>query len=1130
MLPCDTDARREAPYSGAFVPTGGSPMPMRRVLWIALFGLPAIAAAETRMVRVFDADTATLARAGITASKAEDYGGFLWLELPETQLARLAASGLSWQADDDARFIHLGERRFDPLGPTPAVANRPVARAATGRALRLVQFHGPLRASWVRELETRGVTALQFVPGHALLVWAADSALDGARSLPFVRWAGDYAEDFRVDALATGASGLVDDVEVFFYENDDAARVAEAMRALGATVALLSPAQPDRRFWTARLTVPATAIPALAALPEVVHVSRRPEPTHDDELPNQIIATNVDGAGLPVTGYLDWLGAIGSSGGEGLGWAVVDSGADLDHPDLGPAWIGGANAPGCNTGVPGDDTGGHGTHVAGTILGRGLGDRSGPAQERDAQGFVYGQGVAPRAGLYSVRTIATGCSGLSDPDRSRIPLENGVHGSNNSWNNSSSQPRTTYGTSERTHDVMVRDGNFNTPETEPFVLVFSAGNAGAGAGTITGPKAAKNMIVVGSTANGRGGANFNLMSTFSSRGPLADGRLAPTLVAVGGNTASTRRVEGGSCATAITGTNNLYSTCSGTSMSTPMVSGGAILITEWWQARHGGQRPSPAMIKAILVASARDLPGASPGANQNDGSRPIPNDDEGWGIMNLKAAIAPEVRGVYRDQDRVLATVGEVVEYTVAAADPAEPLRIALVWTDAPAAASVGSGPALVNDLDLEVVSGPNTWRGNVFANGFSTPGGSFDNRNNIEQVHVQSPGAGTFTIRVRATALNGDALSGNGTPSSPRQDYALVCLNCVGPGFTLTSSAPTQGLCTGGGPSASFPLAVGSLAGFATPVTLAVGGSPTGASATFAPSDTVAPGGTATLVVGGPIAPGRYPLTLTGTAGPLTRSLPLTLEVGASIPATTSPVTPAAGATGLDRLPELSWAPVAGALAYDVEIATDAGFGTVVASARVAGTSFVPTTPLAAGTVHHWRVRAVNPCGASPWSAARSFTTVAAVCASGPLAIPDASATGVTSTLTGPAGPLAHLAVTVEATHARVGDLAFALRHVPSNTTARLATRHLNCQLANVAATFDGRATEFAQCFAGGPALRGTVAPQDPFAPFAGLDAAGPWELRATDEASGTTGQLDRWCVLPAIGPDHVFRDGFEP
>lgn len=1105
-------------------------MLLRRALCLALFGVPAAAAADTRVVRVFDADRAQIVQAGIAGSREiEDYGGYLWLEVPEASLAELARSDFRWQVDADARHIHLGDQRFDPLAPTRAQARPEAPRDGKGRALRLVQFSSPMRGAWSRQLAESDVEALQYVPGNAVLVFASDAAVEAARQLPFVRWAGDYSTDFRVDDLARAATGTVPDLEVFFFENGDAEGVAESMRALGASVAQLSPAQPDRKFWTAMLSAPAGLIPSIAALPEVVHVTRRFEATLDDELPNQIVATNFNVGGQPVTGYLDWLASIGLTGGQGISWAVVDSGSDVDHPDLAPAFIGGANAPGCNSGVPGDDIGGHGTHVAGTILGRGTGDRSGPAQERDGLGFVYGQGVAPRAGMFPVRFIGTGCSGLSEQDRSRVSLQNGVHGSNNSWNNSSSSPRTTYGSSERIHDVMVRDGNFDTPATEPFVLAFSAGNSGSGAGTITGPKAAKNMIVVGNSSNGRNGANFNIMVGGSSRGPLADGRLAPTLTAVGGNTASTRRAEGGSCGTAISGTNGLYSNCSGTSMSTPMVSGGAILMTEWWQQRNGGARPSPAMIKAMLVNSARDLPGANPGANQNDGSRPIPNNDEGWGIMNLRAALAPGVRGMWRDQAVVLDQPGQVVEYPIAAANPGEPLRVTLVWTDSPAAASLGSGPALVNDLDLEVISGSTTWFGNVFANGFSTTGGSLDNRNNIEQVHLQNPGAAGFTIRVRATTLNGDALSGNGTPTLPRQDFALVCTNCVEPGFTVSSAAPIQGLCTDGGAAASFPLAIGSLAGFANPVGLALTGAPAAASVVLAPNP-VTPGGTATATVSGAPAAGRYPLTLAATAGAQSRNQALVLEVGAATPGTVVQTAPVAGATGIDRQPTFEWSAAAGALAYEVEVANDADFTDVVASTRVDGTTFTPATPLAADRLHHFRVRAVNPCGAGPWSTPRSFRTVVPVCSAIPVPIPDGNATGVTSTLSGLPGGLAHLGVRVEATHPNVGDLALVLRHVPSNTSARLATRHLNCALADVAVDFDGRAGSFAQCFSGGPALRGVAMPQDPFAAFAGLDAAGPWELRVSDQVAGATGQIDRWCVLPAVDTDRMLRDGFEP
>lgn len=76
------------------------------------------------------------------------------------------------------------------------------------------------------------------------------------------------------------------------------------------------------------------------------------------------------------------------------------------------------------------------------------------------------------------------------------------------------------------------------------------------------------------------------------------------------------------------------------------------------------------------------------------------------------------------------------------------------MWTE-PAATS-GAANAWINDLDLEAVPpGASTYRGNVFASGSSTPGGSPDTRNNVEQIHIVSPATGLWTIRVKATAVN---------------------------------------------------------------------------------------------------------------------------------------------------------------------------------------------------------------------------------------------------------------------------------------------------------------------------------------------------------------------------------------
>ena len=80
---------------------------------------------------------------------------------------------------------------------------------------------------------------------------------------------------------------------------------------------------------------------------------------------------------------------------------------------------------------------------------------------------------------------------------------------------------------------MVLDGNFDTASVaEPFIEVFSAGNSGPGASTLTAPKEGKNLIVTASSDNYRAGS-IDSISSFSSRGPAVDGRWVPTIAAPG---------------------------------------------------------------------------------------------------------------------------------------------------------------------------------------------------------------------------------------------------------------------------------------------------------------------------------------------------------------------------------------------------------------------------------------------------------------------------------------------------------------------------------------------------------------------------------------------------------------------
>ncbi|MDH3676297.1 MAG: S8 family serine peptidase, partial [Anaerolineae bacterium] len=410
---------------------------------------------------------------------------------------------------------------------------------------------------------------------------------------------------------------------------------------------------------------------------------------------------------------------------------------------------------------PGDDCsgGGHGTHVAGIVGG----DAS--ANIADGAGFLYGLGMAPKYSIFAQNTV---CGSFWPPiggwqEHSKWAVLAGAVGGNNSWTTAEGV-RHGYQSSERVHDFITRDANFDTPgQAEPYVQVFSVGNMGPSASTITAPKEAKNIIVVSSSQNHRAG-DIDSISFFSSRGPAADGRWVPTVAAPGSQIASTRNDLGGTCASPIPDTAELYAYCSGTSMAAPHASGALVLITDWWRRHNAGTDPSPAMSKALLVNGAVDM-------NVPD----IPNADEGWGRINVANVVNNQVGRLYFDQAHVFDQSGDTWSFRVGPAEPTEPLKVTLAWSDAPGA--VGANPALVNDLDLIVVDGEHIYRGNAFSGGWSIDAGPIDSLNNLENVYLQQPGD-TLSITVRATSIAGDGVPANENPTD--QDFALVCHNCV--------------------------------------------------------------------------------------------------------------------------------------------------------------------------------------------------------------------------------------------------------------------------------------------------------------------------------------------------------------
>ncbi len=163
----------------------------------------------------------------------------------------------------------------------------------------------------------------------------------------------------------------------------------------------------------------------------------------------------------------------------------------------------------------------------------------------------------------------------------------------------------------------------------------------------------------------------------------------------------------------------------------------------------------------------------------------VPNSDQGWGRVsfdNLFLTAPASDRGprIVVDERLGFDTNGQEWTIRVAAVDTTRPLRITVSWTDAPGAA--GANPALQNDLDLEVTETAtgNVFRGNVFANGFSTTGGAFDTLNNTECVYIANPN-GVYEVTVIAGTLRADARPPFAA-ATPWQDFALVLDNAEVP------------------------------------------------------------------------------------------------------------------------------------------------------------------------------------------------------------------------------------------------------------------------------------------------------------------------------------------------------------
>ncbi len=225
------------------------------------------------------------------------------------------------------------------------------------------------------------------------------------------------------------------------------------------------------------------------------------------------------------------------------------------------------------------------------------------------------------------------------------------------------------------------------------------------------------------------------MSVFSNWGPTDDGRIKPDVVGNGVDLWSTDNDN-----------NSAYRFMSGTSMATPNVCGTATQLLEYF--RRFGDEPRASTMKALLIHTADDLGTAGP------------DYAFGWGLVNGMAAadlIAGDHRGmgVTHIREALRTDADGWLEYTYTSAGAA-PFKATLCWTDPPGTATSGDDDRtskLVHDLDLRVLD-PNGTLHYPFNLDYTNPGAAADrednSRDNVEQVLISAPVAGTYTVRVR--------------------------------------------------------------------------------------------------------------------------------------------------------------------------------------------------------------------------------------------------------------------------------------------------------------------------------------------------------------------------------------------
>ena len=452
------------------------------------------------------------------------------------------------------KSIRLRNEIITTSAPDPNRNLRPQAAEAVVSGLYLIQFDGPLQLAWRARLASQGVDLLRFVPDDAFVVRVESARLSQVRGLPFVRWVGEYRPEHKTQRalhpeLAGASTNALVPVSLLLSPHVTAAEVLQVTQIFQR----LRQHAPSKFGSILSGQVTPAQLGRLAKSDSVLWIEPAPKMKLIDEISSKIVG---GGEYAPSTGAGGGLGGDGGDlgleslrpqatppqtnshatvvqqlgfDGTGVVVCVADSGlnngdAATMHPDL----FGRVDAFFFYGALPdAADEHSHGTHVAGINAGNGA---TGETDDRDT---LYGLGVASNAHLVAQRIFDAAGKDYLPPYETLThdAVRAGAVVGSNSWGD---DVNGRYDLSAAQFDALVRDADADTPDDQPYILEFSAGNAGPGSQTLDSPAVAKNVIATGASQNDRPdffiyADGIDAMADFSSRGPCEDGRIKPDI-------------------------------------------------------------------------------------------------------------------------------------------------------------------------------------------------------------------------------------------------------------------------------------------------------------------------------------------------------------------------------------------------------------------------------------------------------------------------------------------------------------------------------------------------------------------------------------------------------------------------